>query len=325
MSHYQHLTIKERESLWEYHIKGISLGNIAQKLNRSKSTLSRELRRNNIKYSPFDAQIRYETIKKRPRRRKLNDPKLKEKVYQLINNQQWSPEQISNRFAIDEYAKISYNTIYRAIKDGIMEPVKRQKNGKYPLQLKLRRKSRSNRCVLPRGKLQVDHKIEERPETAENRTEKGHWEGDTVCISKNTGYIVTLVDRKSRYLLAANQPSLKAPITAETMRYLLYGLPEDKRKTITLDRGSEFFNYHEVEKSANVTIYFSNPHSPWERGSNENTNGLLREYIPKRSQKFIFSEQLLIDSILKINTRPRKCLDWKSPFEIFFDISLHFY
>jgi len=106
---------------------------------------------------------------------------------------------------------------------------------------------------------------------------------------------------------------------------LLNSVQKKKRKTVTLDCGSEFFAYRDVERQTGIKVYFAHPHSPWERGTNENTNGLLREYIPKHSRKFVFSEQLLAEAVHKLNMRPRKCLGWLSPYEVFLNKSLHFY
>jgi len=213
MSHYRHLTIKERECLWELVLLGKSLSEIALIMGRSKSTISRELKRGtarNEKYSPSYSQERYDRIKSKPRRRKLHDPVLRDHVRDRIIKHQESPEQISALLPKYGMPNISHNTIYRAIYDGIMEgKYSYKRKGKWFLNKKLRHKGKKyKRGALPRRKVNnIDRYIDERPEAANKRTEIGHWEGDTVHVSRSDVRIVTLVDRHSKFLLAASQPN----------------------------------------------------------------------------------------------------------------------
>lgn len=330
MSHYQHLSISERESIWENRIKGKTLSEIAHLLGRSAATVSRELKRNLNKgiYRPSEAQACYEGRRRKCHRTLLLEKgPLKETVSALLTGQQWSPEQISHRLALEGKATVSYNTIYRAIKNGTMEEkgVRKNRHGRYPMSKYLRRKGwRSKKKSHKNPQNFIHQTIEERPKAAETRSQFGHWEGDLVYSSFHKVYIVTLVDRRSRYLLTGISKSKKPKDIAEVFFRMLKDLPPKLVRTITLDRGKEFAEHSEVtRKLPHVKFFFAHPFSPWERGLNENTNGLLRQYVPKHTYKVPFSEELLRDFTDKLNLRPRKCLHWKSPAEIFFLKSLH--
>lgn len=330
MSHYQHLTIIERESLWENKLKGKTLSEIAQIIGRSVATVSRELKRNGNKhgYRPSEAQDKYRKRRRKCRRKLLlKEGPIKEKVSSLLTRQQWSPEQISHRLAMEGKATVSYNTIYRAIKNGTMEEKGTKKNnqGRYPMSKYLRRKGwRSRKKSWNKTPDFIRQSISERPKAAETRSQFGHWEGDLVYSSFHKVYIVTLVDRRSRYLLTGISNSKKPKEIAEVFYKMLKDIPPERVRSITLDRGKEFAEHSEVtSKLPHVPFFFAHPASPWERGMNENTNGLLRQYVPKHTYKVPFSQDLLREFTDKLNHRPRKCLNWKSPFEFFFKKSLH--
>ena len=207
MSHYQHLTISERESIWENKLAGKSLREIARQTGRSVSTISRELKRNGTsqKYRPSEAQKKYERRRKRCRRKKLlQEGELKDLVVRLLTQQQWSPEQIAQRIELERGKKlVSYATIYRALHKGLMEAKGTRKNrhGRYPMEKHLRRKGWRGKGKGQKSRHFVHQTIEERPEEANRRSEIGHWEGDLVYSSFYKLYVVTLVDRKSRFLL----------------------------------------------------------------------------------------------------------------------------
>lgn len=328
MSHYRHLSICERESIWEMQIKGESLRKIAKETGRNVSTISRELKRNKGRsYSPAKAQEKYKARRKKSRRHQiLEDIVLQEKVLRLIKAEQWSPEQISKRLQCEGSGSISYNTIYRALKNGFMEGLgkKKTRHGKYPLQNCLRRKAQKGKSKKNTAKGYISAGIDERPKEADERMEIGHWEGDTLHTGYHKSYVITMVDRKSKYLLTMHSNSQKPGEISEQIVKMFEGLPSEKLKTVTVDRGIEF-SYHAqiTEKIEGLTFYFAHAMCPWERGLNENTNGLLRQYIPKRSYKTDFSEKLLEEFTNKLNLRPRKSLGWKSPFEVFFHTVLH--
>lgn len=330
MSHYQHLTIDERESIQEMKLKGFSCRKIAEILKRSVSTISRELKRNSVngRYRPSRAQKKYQARRKNCRRRyMLEAPALKEKVLHLLTKFQWSPEQIAGRLKREKSLSISYNTIYRALEHGRLEPpgTRRTKKGKrYPLEKHLRRKGKNYVGRKCRSQGFVTKTIDQRPKAADSRSRFGHWEGDTVYCSHYKTYIITLVDRRSRYLLTACCKSKKPKEVAEVMIKMLSVLPPKLVQSITLDRGCEFAQHAMITQALpHVQCYFADPMSPWQRGTNENTNGLLRQYVPKESYTTPFSEELLKTFTDKLNHRPRKCLGWKSPFEVFFHRVLH--
>lgn len=334
MSHYHHLSISERECIWENRIKGKSLREIAKCIGRSVSTVSRELARNRSKgsYFPSKAQEKYTRRRRRCRRPLLlaKGP-LRDTVARLLSEEQWSPEQISKRLLAERgTAPVSYSTIYRALKRGIMEPKgKRRKNmvGRYPMEKHLRRKGwRGNkRKKKPRKTVPFVHQtIEQRPKEAENRLQPGHWEGDLVYYSCHKVFIVTLVERCSRFLLTGICESKKPEAIAEVMLGLLKNLQPEQLRSITLDRGTEFAYHSKITQALpHAQFYFAHPHAPWERGSNENTNGLLRQYIPKYASTRPFSSELLEQFTRKLNCRPRKCLSWKTPLEVFSASLLH--
>lgn len=330
MSHYQHLSISERESIWENRIKGKSISEIASIIGRSPSTVSRELSRNSKtdSYQPSKAQANYEKRRKYCRRAQLlKEGPLREQVSRLLVREQWSPEQISCRLAYEGKPTVSYNTIYRAIKTGLMEPEGTRKNrqGRYPMSRHLRRKGWRGKKKSGRTPQNFIHQtIAERPKAAESRSQFGHWEGDLVYSSFHKVYIVTLVDRRSRYLLTGISKSKRPDEIADVFCSMLQNMPSKLVRSVTLDRGKEFAEHFEVTRRLpHVKFFFAHPSCPWERGLNENTNGLLRQYVPKHSYKAPFSQELLQCFTNKLNLRPRKCLSWKSPFEVFSHKSLH--
>lgn len=312
---------------------GKSLREISRELKRSASTISRELSRNGSpkehKYSAHKAQEKYHIRRKRCHRiLLLADAELRDKILSLFLHNQWSPEQIANRLALEEKNKISYNTIYRALHTGLMEKKGCYRiKGKFSLEKKLRRKGKKPKPSAQnqkRGKFQISNPIEQRPLSATNRTRFGHWEADTMAGKKGAECLVTLVDRKSRFLLAKKCSKASAIDVQNAMVDLLKPFLNVKLRSITPDRGKEFSYHAKTSQLLNgVPFFFPNPYSPWERGTNENTNGLIREYMPKHTCFSLFSDDTIKSFVNKLNCRPRKCLGWKSPFEVFFQTMLH--
>jgi IS30 family transposase len=159
--------------------------------------------------------------------------------------------------------------------------------------------------------------ISERPDIVETRERLGDWEGDTVEGKKSTGYMVTHVERKSRYLIAANLHNKKAELLTSKSIKAFWRIPKKMRKTLTVDNGGEFARFKELEEKTGLTVYFADPYSAWQRGTNENTNGLLRQYFPKGSDFSKVTEEDLALAVKKLNHRPRKCLDYQSPIQVF--------
>mgnify|MGYP004685531109 FL=1 len=327
MSHYRHLSIEERESLLLRIGEGKTLREITKILRRSPSTLSRELKRNCEKkrdYSPEKATKNYHKRRKKCcRQRILKNPAAKALVQHLFLEQQWSPEQIANRLKLEHNEiQVSYATIYL----GDLE-TERLSHGQRGVARKLRHRGKTRRrkgTEERRGKIAISHPIEERPEEAQRRTELGHWEADTVAGKTGSSCMVTLVDRKSRFLLGRRVSRKAATEVEEGMIALLISLPPELRRSVTPDRGKEFVTHPRISTALNdLPFYFPRPHAPWERGTNENTNGLIREYCPKSVDMNSFDASYFDDFIAKLNLRPRKCLGWKSPAEVFYGTLLH--
>jgi IS30 family transposase len=291
MSHYHHLSMNEREKILVLHTKKQSLRVIAREIGRSVSTVSRELKRNSMskcEYSAVEAEKAYQKRRKKCRRSKiLEQADLKNLVMRLFLQEQWSPEQISNRLIHEKNAfRVSYTTIYRAIYAGLFDtPEQRRSKGNRGVIRKLRHRGKTRRrkgTMETRGKIVISHRIQERPKEADSRQVLGHWEADTVAGKIGSACLVTITDRCSRYLLAGKVQKRYSALVANKMISLLSTLPKKKCRSITPDRGKEFSKHSSVTAALNgVQFYFPDPHAPWQRGTNENTNGLLREYLPK--------------------------------------------
>lgn len=311
MQSYNHFTLIEREMLRIKLQDGKSIRQIARELGRNASSVSRELKRNRNKNGSYNAWrgcTLYICRRKRCRRRKryTEDEKLLLFTQECLSKY-WSPEIIAVKWKEKEPGeKLSHCTIYRAIKTGMLQ--------EYPANRFLRRQ---NLRKYKRGNNQTihpQHVIGERPEEANNRERIGDWEGDTVRGAVGKGALVTCIDRKSRYLVSKIVQDMRAETVSNAIYSLFEGIPIE---TLTLDRGSEFADFRKMEEDLSAPIYFADPYSPWQRGSNENVNGLLRFFFPKGTNFKNISQNQLDFVVELINTRPRKCLGWLSPFEVF--------
>ena len=312
MKSYNHFTPNERECRYLLLKNKYSITQIAKELGRDKSTISREIRRNsdgNGNYTPFDAHMLY-LIRRNECKRKSRI-KRSSRLYKYIKDKLrkfWSPEVISeswNKSNPDD--RISFSTIYNAVKNGLFDGI--------TVQTHLRRRGkkkygkRSRFCTI-----QPEHTIHERPKKAEKRSECGHFEGDTVRGAVGKGCIVTFVDRKSRKLLSAVSKDMSSKSVYDAILRAFKGIHP---KSITLDNGSEFALFKQLEKALDTTVYFADPHSPWQRGSNENINDCLRFFFPKGFDFRTLSDEQLNKVVDIINSRPRLCLNLFSPNRIF--------
>ncbi|MHA3065044.1 IS30 family transposase [Lacticaseibacillus saniviri] len=330
MSLYKHLTLIQREQILIGLTNGDSFTAIAKRVGCSKSTVSREVKRNagRNKYSAAHAQSRYQEARQKSRRRRiLADSKIRNLVITLITHHQWSPEEISHRLRHEHsHIQISFNTIYRGIaRDNLGIPLTSRGARGIARKLRHRGKTRKVKGTVSerRGKFNDALSIHDRPLGAINRTRFGHWEGDTVRGKTGRAALVTLVDRRSRYLLADRIPKVNAKAVTQAMIDLLQSISPNRVHTITPDRGTEFAGYREVTKVLGTTVYFPDPHAPYQRGTNENTNGLIREYFPRNTDLDLLSDIEIQAFIDKLNHRPRKVLGWKTPHEVFFGQTLH--
>ncbi|MGO1492689.1 MAG: IS30 family transposase [Ruoffia tabacinasalis] len=330
MSHYNHLTIFEREKLFLMFNQGHSIRTIAAAVDRSPSTISRELKRNFKKgtYSPIIAQTLYSYRKQNCGRKLiLSNPKVWKIVRRLFVEEQWSPEEIAYRLKDEQVGiHISYPTIYRGIYRGLFETEPLSKGNRGLVRsLRHRGKTRHTKHHIERrGKIQISNTIHERPATANDRSEIGHWEADTVAGKTGGACLVTLTDRRSRYLMSGKIEKKRSELVRDKMIHLFSSIESNQVKSITPDRGKEFSKHWEITKALNnVPFYFPDPHAPWQRGTNENTYGLLREYLPKTKEMDTVTDQVVDQYVRKLNLRPRKCLNWKTPYEVFFGVALH--
>ena len=310
---YTHFTTSEREMLLVFRSKGMGIRKMAEALNRSPSSVSRELRRNRNddgSYSPSQAEKNY--LQRRQhcvRKRLLEDPNLFAHVKSRLL-EFWSPEQISGRLvAKKSHLKISFPTIYRAIHSGLLDIPKNC----------LRRKGRkpSPHKDETRGRLHGHKTIHDRPLSAEKRSRFGHWEGDTVLGARAKGVAATFVDRKSGFLVASRMPDRKAATMNLHWHNAFAKFPASLKRSFTVDHGNEFFSYAAIEDQLHTKVFFADPYSPWQRGSNENTNGLLRQYFPKKFDFLSISDQEFQNAIDSLNNRPRKRLGFRTPAECF--------
>lgn len=316
MSPYNDLTLKDRECI----LLGVTLNDtyqvIAEKIGCSKATVSREIKRNGGRkaYSAVKAQENYQGRRLKSRRpRLLTDLKLRDFVLHCIVQRQWSPEQISGRLVHENSEwHVSYNTIYRGIERDNLG-IKRKNHEARGFARKLRHRGKTRK---------VKGTIKERPVSCENRSWFGHWESDTVRGKTGRSALVTLVDRKSRYLLSQRVPKVNAKNVTQAMIDLLHTVTPKRVRTLTPDRGTEFAGYREVSQELSIPVYFPDPHAPQQRGTNENTNGLIREYFPKGTDLDQLTDQDIDKFVRDLNHRPRKVLGWKSPFEVFFGTKL---
>lgn len=328
MSHYHHLTILEREKLAIYLAQGLSLTKIAATLKRNKSTISRERKRNSVKeqYTPCLAQGKYAKRRKACKpHRKLDDKYLSQLVENKFLDHQWSPEQISMRLRREHGVPvISTATIYRAIYAGVFDAATRRRYpgvNKAKRKLRHRGKPRHNKAeVERRGKIIISNDLTDRPAIANNRGRIGDWEGDTVAGRTGGACLLTKADRKSRFLIGRKLPKKTSEAVRDATIDALKVYPVH---TITPDRGKEFAKHKQVTEALHVPYYFPPPHQPWQRGTNENTNGLLREYFPKDRSLDEVREEDVQRVVHELNMRPRKCLGWRTPYEVFFNKVLH--
>ena len=306
---YHHLTIEERACIGVYHKEKRSVTEIAEILRRNKATISRELRRNESRdegYNAVGAQRKYN----QRRRRCVRSLKLVEdtRLYELVReglNRYWSPEQISH--TLPRGFSVSYCTIYRAIDRRLLPKEKLRRYGK-----QLKRKKAKGICY----DFSEVRTFDERPSAVDTRNRYGHWELDTIVLRpESKSHLATFVERKSRMLIMRKIPNKKAATMGDTIINTFRTIPAKYRKTFTVDRGLEFTDWKRIEKELNVKVYFCDPYSPQQRGTNENTNGLVRQFFPRRTILPEITDELVEQAQAFINNRPRKCLHWLSPFQ----------
>ncbi len=309
--HYRHLNIEEREEARGLRENGVSFRKIAEILGRSASTISREFKRNATekgRYSAHNAQRQY---KKRKQQNGQKNKLENEEVLSYVKSKlilYWSPEQISNRAKLEKKAfSVSYSTIYRALDKGLLE-----KSFKKYMRFRwmYKKETKKRKCKFHNRK-----SVHERSEIANKRLEIGHWESDSVFGKRNTGALATHVERVSGFLISSRIPNTTSSVFVDATVKAFKKLPKELKKSFTVDNGSEFLQHERLCFETNMDVYFCDPQSPWQRGSNENTNGLLRQFFPKKTS-FANIENDLEFAVELINSRPRKRLGWRTPYEV---------
>lgn len=325
MKKYKHLTIEERETiqlmLWEKK----SIRSIAKKINRPPSTISREINKNIDLVNRYNPRVSHrKALKKRTnrgRKHRLKNNLVREYVISHLK-QKWSPEQISGRIKIDLNQTVSHEAIYQYI----YHQIHRQGHGHLKpdcedLRTYLRRKRkrrikkgsrRYQRILRPKGL-----SIERRPDVVNQRQRVGDWESDTVESRDHKPGINTLVERQTGLVFVSKLFDKTGQATTTAITQRLNYLPVKAKQTITFDNGVENSNWQEIEKKTSAKTYFCHPYSSWERGTNENTNGLIREYSPKKTDFTIIPDKEIKRVEQELNNRPRKRLGYKTPLESF--------
>jgi len=320
------LSLTEREELSRGLAAGLSDAEIGDRLGRHRTTIWREKRRNRppgrsaTQYRAVPAQAAAEARARRPKRRKLEHEPLREEIQRRLSRRH-SPQQIARRlkreFPDDEAMQASHETIYRAL----------FVQGRGSLRRELAACLRTGRAIRrPRkrvdGRADPDRRIpdkvmiSERPAEIADRAVPGHWEGDLILGKNNKSAIGTLVERSTRFVMLLHLPGPADAIAVRDQIVATIGtLPEFLRRSLTWDQGLELRRHKEITLAADLPIYFCDPQSPWQRGSNENTNGLLRQYFPKGSDLSVHDPEHLAFVAAELNGRPRETLGWDTPAE----------
>jgi IS30 family transposase len=319
------LCFEERETIRVGIARGWSMREIARQLGRSPSTVSREVARcgGREKYRAYWAQQLACRRARRPKDRKLAlCPALAEQVTQGLR-QRWSPQQISHRLRQqhpdDASLWVSHETIYQSLFArgcaGLRkELVKSLRSGRT-------RRRRRGRVRKPKGRMPHMVSILERPDEVEGRAVPGHWEGDLIIGKNSKSQVATLVERSTRNVLLVRLPKDRSATTVrKAILHKVKTLPKELRLSLTWDQGREMSEHELLRRATGMSVYFCDPHSPWQRGSNENMNGLVRQYLPKGTDLSVHSGRKLNKIARELNGRPRQVLGWMTPAEKFAEL-----
>lgn len=316
------LTLPDREEISRGLRAELSLRAIARRLRRAPSTISREVRRNGglRHYRAAQSEQAAWDRAQRPKPCKLAcQPWLCHTVSAKLERK-WSPQQIAGwlRFEHpqDESARVSHETIYRSLFIQARGVLKKELLAHLRATRTIRRSRHASLKRDGLGQIKDAISIRERPATVEDRAIPGHWEGDLIAGSKNS-FIATLVERRTRYVLLAKVSNKDTATVVAALAQQVHQLPRELRRSLTWDRGKELADHKRLTLATNLDIYFCDPHSPWQRGTNENTNRLLRQYFPKGTDLSVHSQAQLDAVARELNERPRKTLNYVSPAEKF--------
>lgn len=322
----KHLSSEERGVIFAEHNRGSSQRSIGGLLGRPASTICRELargRQDDGSYCPQGGRLVYDVRRARCRRQRklVAGSAIHRFVHDHLVHHRWSPEQIAHRLRLMEpnnsSARVSHETIYAAIyaqprgglKAAMIEALRQAKPTRG-----LKRTTLAGTPMVPEL-LRIIH----RPEEIEARIVPGHWEGDLIKGAFNRSSVGTLVERKTRFVVLCKMDGNGAAAVLDSFTRQMKRLPAALRKSMTYDRGSEMACHPELSRRLRIDIWFCDPHAPWQRGSNENTNGLLRQFMPKGTDLSDASQTWLNDVATLMNNRPRKTLGWRTPAEAMAD------
>jgi len=322
-THYRQLSLEERCAISSLHAEGRSIGQIAACVDRSPSTISRELRRNTgtqVGYKPAYAEAQSRARRWRGSRL-ARQPALRALVLSRLA-MGWSPEQLAGRLTLEHSSmRISHESIYRFI----YAQIRRTKNYRWRHYLPRGKSRRGWHRRPPRPLAHIKDRVAIacRPAHVNSRRQSGHWEADLLLPRRSGAVVLVAEERKTRYVLLARQPGKHAQPIVDRLKSWFTALPPHLRRSLTQDNGPEFFAHHQLNPIG-VKTYFCHPHSPWQKGGIENTNGRLRRYIPRGTDPDSFSDADLQDLAQRLNHTPRKCLGFKTPAEAFLNQLLHF-
>ena len=315
------LCSSEREEISRGIVRGESVREIARRLGRAPSTISREILRNggSSKYRAQAADIEAWDRAQRPKVCRLAmHPKLRRLVWSKLRDD-WSPEQISRwlvkKHPDDPSLHVSHETIYRTLYVQTRGELRKELTAHLRRSYGVRQSPRAKRTGRGRGQIPDAVSISERPPEVADRAVPGHWEGDLLAGNKKSN-IATLVERRSRYVMLVRLPTRDTDTVVKALARKIQRLPSSLKQSLTWDRGKEMTQHQAFTVATDVQVYFCDPSSPWQRGSNENTNGLLRQYFPKGKDLSNVTQRQLDVVARKLNTRPRETLDWCTPAEV---------
>ena len=316
------LTLAEREEISRSVVAGHTIRSMAVSLGRAPSTIGRELRRNGGRqgYRASEADQAAWERARRPKRCKLAQNRVLARLVAEKLQLKWSPEQIGgwlkHRFPHDERYQVSPETIYRslfiqargALKKELLEHLRRTRG--------MRRSRHHTQKGDDHGRISDTVSIRERPAAVEDRAVPGHWEGD-LLFGSHRSQIATLVERHTRYVMLAKVDSKDTETVINALIQHAHRLPRELYQSLTRDRGKEMAEHKRFTLATDIKVYFCDPQNPWQRGSNENTNGLLRQYFPKGTDLSVYSQAHLDAVARQLNERPRKTLNFETPAERF--------
>ena len=322
---YTRLCLRDREEISRGIYASESFVEIARRLKRPTSTVSEEIWRNtkySWSYSAQNAQARSDELKKKGRKKKLDThPALKEYMYEKLRFE-WSPEEIARRIKLeypqDATMRISHETIYKhlyclprgELKKELMRGLRQERKMRQPREYAHYRRQRIQDIIS----------ISERPKEAKGRTVPGHWEGDLIMGKERKSALGSLVERTTRLTLLVPLAAKNAFAVRTAFARSFQQIPKKFKKTLTYDRGMEMAEHKLFTKETKIGVYFADPYSPWQRGTNENTNGLIRQYFPKGTDFNAVTLSAIKETERRLNTRPRKALNFHTPLEKFYEL-----